>query len=51
MKKWMSRASRACNTADATSAGDFTLMRSSAKSIFSTRADCLRVLDARPARR
>ena len=37
MKKWMPRASRACTTAGATSAGDFTLMRSSAKSIFSTR--------------
>ena len=37
MKKWIPRASRACTTAGATSAGDVTLIRSRAKSVFNTR--------------
>ncbi len=46
MKKWMPRASSACSTAGATSSADFTVMRSSAKSVLSTRAERLRLVDA-----
>ena len=46
MKKWIPRVSLACTTAGATSAGDATVIRSSAKSVFSTRVSALRLVEA-----